>query len=146
MLRKISKTLCLLAVILCLSGCSKTKKPDGLPDLYPCHVKVTINNEPLKGAAVSLSGNDGRWPGNGITDQQGIAVIRTRGQFVGVAEGTYKVTVSKMLSPPSTGKDEGSTEEPKPLVNPKYATPTTTPLECVVKSGTNNFEFKVEEP
>jgi hypothetical protein len=51
-----------------------------------------------------------------------------------------------MQLPPSTGKDEGSTEEPKPLVNPKYASPTTTPLECIIKSGNNNFEFNVEAP
>ncbi|MDR2439918.1 MAG: carboxypeptidase-like regulatory domain-containing protein [Planctomycetaceae bacterium] len=146
MLRKILTTLVFVTVILYLSSCGGTKKPDGLPDLYPCRIVVTVNEAPLEGALVSLSGNDGRWPGNGFTDQQGIAVIRTRGQFVGVAEGTYKVTVSKVLPPPPTGKDEGSTKEPKQLINSKYTTPETTPLECVVKSGTNNFEFKVEVP
>jgi hypothetical protein len=146
MLQKHLITLIIVAVILFLPGCGGAKKPDGLPELHPCHITITLNGVPLDGAIVSLSGNDGRFPGNGFTDKQGIAVIRTRGQFIGVAEGTYKVTVSKIQSPPSTGKDEGSTEEPKPLVNPKYASSTTTPLECIVKSGNNNFEFKVEAP
>jgi hypothetical protein len=143
----IQKTLILFIivdVILTLPGCGGGKKPDGLPDLYPCQITITLKGTPLEGAVVSLLGNDGRWPGNGITDRQGIAVIKTRGQFIGVAEGTYKVTVSKVFLPPSTGKDEGSTEEPKLLVNPKYVTPETTPLNCTVKSGVNQFEFQVE--
>jgi hypothetical protein len=146
MSQKYLTTFIIVAVILFLSSCGGSKKPDGLPDLYPCQIKITINNAPLEGAVVSLSGNDGRWPGNGFTDQQGVAVIKTHGQFVGVAEGTYKVTVSKVLSPPPTGKDEGSTEEPKLLVNPKYVTPEKTPLDCTVKPGINNFEFNVEVP
>jgi hypothetical protein len=145
----LNKTACycvLIFALLFLSGCGGTKKPDGLPNLHPCRITVTMNGSALEGASVTLSGSDGRWSGNGRTDVNGAAVIVTRGQFQGVAEGEYKVTVSKIVPPTSRGKDEGSNEEPKTLVNTKYASPATTPLTCTVKPGTNQFEFSVDAP
>lgn len=128
------------------TGCGKPK-PEGLPDLQPCQVKVTMDGMPLDGAVVSLLSQNGQWPGNGRTDAQGLAVIFTRGQYPGVAEGEYKITVSKIVPPPPVG-DEGTSKEtvPKPLVKEIFSQPEATPLSCTIKRGTNTVEVKVEKP
>lgn len=131
---------------LAIAGCGGSPKPEGLPDLVPCTVTVTMGGAPLEDASVSLVAPDGRWPGNGRTDSKGKAVIMTRGQYAGVAPGDYKVTVTKTLPPPATGRDEGSDAEPESLVASKFTSLQTTPLTCNVAPGSADFTFEVDAP
>lgn len=131
--------------VLFSGGCGGSKKPDGLPDLHPCEVRISMNGSPLADADVSLIGADGRWPAGGRTDATGTAKIATRG-YPGAAEGDYKVTVGKMSVPPSMGGDVASTEEPKPMIHEIYSNSGTTKLQCTVKPGPNSFDFTVEVP
>ena len=130
-----------------LAGCSREIKPDGLPDLHPCEINLTMKGVPLEGAAVSLYGSDGRWNPSGQTNAQGRAIIITR-QFSGAAAGDYKVVVSKYEKVVRSPSSDSSPELPPPpsLVAEQYSRPDTTPLSCTVKPGKNSFDFTVEAP
>lgn len=128
------------------TGCEKPK-PEGLPDLHPCQVMVTMDEMPLDGAVVSLLPQNGQWPGNGRTNAGGVAKIFTRGQYSGAAEGKYKITVSKVIPPPPVGDDDPAREiVPKPLVKEIFFSSESTPLNCMIKPGKNTVEVKVEKP
>jgi hypothetical protein len=64
------------------------------------------------------------------------------------SDGTYKVEVDENTSgaPPGDYKVTVliNDEAGKPLIDPKYATPDSTPLAYTVKSGTNTFDIKLE--
>ncbi len=144
MIRKIATITSVVFVVVSICGCGDSR-PDDLPELHPCRISVKIGGLPLDGASVSLIGEDGRWPGNGRTGSDGVARITTRGRFEGIAQGEYKVTISKVLPPPPSDKDERNEKEPESLIDGKYSSYATTPLTCSVKPGPNKFEFTVEK-
>ena len=93
----------LLALGLCVLftvGCG-TKKPDGIPPLYPA--KVTVNNgaSPIAEASVFLvlqEGTSSGWAANGVTDVNGVAVINTsQGDWKskGAPAGEYKIYITR---------------------------------------------------
>ena len=93
-----------------MGGCS-TKKPDGVPQLYPASVMVKNGASPIADANVFLvmqGGTSGSWSANGTTDTTGVAVINTsQGDWKskGAPEGEYKIYITKVpdvkLDPPS---------------------------------------------
>jgi hypothetical protein len=134
----------LSALLFCsIIGCGKEKLLTDLPRLHPCHITVQMNGSPLEGATVSLLPEQGKWGAAGITNAQGIAELRTR-NYYGVAEGHYKITVSKIQAGTSPGTDEGTAIPPITLVNETFSNPEKTPLKCEIKSGKNSFDFTVE--
>jgi hypothetical protein len=134
----------LSALLFCtITGCSKEKLPADIPLLYPCHITIQMKGLPLDGAIVSLLPEQGKWGAAGITNAQGIAELRTRNYF-GVAEGRYKITVSKIQGGTSPGTDDGLAIPPVSLVNETFFDPAKTPLKCEIKSGKNSFEFTVD--
>jgi hypothetical protein len=124
-------------------GCRKEKYPADLPRLHPCHITVQMKGSPLEGATVSLLPEQGKWGAAGITNTQGIAELRTR-NYHGVAEGHYKVTVSKIQSSTSSGTDEGTAIPPVSLVNETFSNPEKTPLKYEIRQGKNSFDFTVD--
>ncbi|MDR0338341.1 MAG: carboxypeptidase-like regulatory domain-containing protein [Planctomycetaceae bacterium] len=135
----------ILSVLLFCSiiGCGKEKLPADIPSLHPCQITVQMKGSPLEGATVSLLPEQGKWGAAGITNTQGIAELRTR-NYRGVAEGHYKITVSKIQVGTSPGTDEGSAIPPTALVNETFSNPEKTPLTCEIKPGKNSFDFVVE--
>lgn len=133
---------CLLSILL-FGACKKENRPDGMPVLYPCKVKITLQDAPLEGASVNLA-NATPWSGGGTTDQNGVVDIMTRG-FPGAPEGEFKVLVTKNMITPAASE---AAPEPKveECVHSKFAAIATSPLTCVVKPEKNEFEFKVEGP
>lgn len=132
------------ALLFCtITGCSKEKLPADIPSLHPCHITIQMKGSPLEGATVSLLPEQGKWGAAGITNVQGIAELRTR-NYRGVAEGSYKITVSKIQGGTSPGTDEGPAIPPVSLVNETFANPEKTPLKCEIKSGENSFELTVD--
>jgi hypothetical protein len=155
----------LLLIVICVfpgSGCGE-KLPPGLPKLNPCSITIMQEGKPLAGATVSLHSEDSslvQWNPVGITDQNGVCVLRTQGKYSGAASGMFKVTVSKIETEPSKfagGPPVGvSTDEWDKqridaneilkswrLVDKKYGSSATTDLTIEVTSGQNAQTFDV---
>jgi len=152
-----------LLVIVLISGiavaCNDKKRPEGLPELYPCTIKIIQEGNPLAGASVSLVAQDPalmRWPSGGNTNEEGIVKIATYG-FSGAPAGQFKVIVSKVESVGGVhnaeeakrqmeGEDFGK-EETFNLIDPVYRDQTSTPFAIEVKASKENTtqEFDVGE-
>lgn len=106
----------LIGVVLGSFGCSRgPKKPEGMPKLYPTEITVNSESGPVADAIVSLVPADGsraQWSSGGRTNAQGMARVKTHGQFDGVPTGKYKVIVKKTVTegeaPPPMGTDAES--------------------------------------
>ncbi|MDR2706206.1 MAG: DUF4198 domain-containing protein [Planctomycetaceae bacterium] len=134
--------ICTLATLL---GCSNQLPPD-LPKLFPCKVILQQEGKPLAGAKVFLSPENGsKWNAVGVTDTQGVAVPWTQGLYTGVAEGKYKVLISKqeIVNPPevtssASEQKEGVTKVYN-LVEEIYGETDKTPLTIEVSSSQKEF-------
>ncbi len=134
---RVVATLALLAISVC--GCSKPH-PDGLPKLVPCSVTIVQESKPLEGATVSFESNDLQWSVGGTTDANGVAKMYTHGQYQGVPEGTYKVTVVKQKIEWDGGTESASSAasgQAYNYVDLQYNTSETTPLEITVEGKTS---------
>ena len=80
------------------SGCG-SKKPDGIPQLFPTEITVKNGSTSIANATVLLVGGpSGSWSVSGYTDASGVAVITTSQgdwQSNGAPEGEYKVYITK---------------------------------------------------
>jgi len=139
---------CFLAMILILfahAGCSRDNRPKDLPRLFPATLTVTLDEQPLADAIVTLypeNEADARWTVGGWTDSNGKATIVTHGQFHGSPAGKFKVGVTK-----SEAKGSGPSLRVTHLVDPVFADPQKTPLEIEVSSkGTTNLTLSVYKP
>ena len=146
MLKSIHQTvLFLLAVsVLVLPGCTKSDKPDGFPDIFPCEIKVLQDGSPLAGASVTLMG-DQPWAVGGGTDDSGVAKIFTHGKYEGAPVGKYKILVSKRIVEGAPTQEQlndpsftGGGETQYNVVDKKFGVQATTTLEIEVSSGKNS--------
>jgi hypothetical protein len=108
----------IVVIFILILGCSSQQLPDDLPKLYPCKITVTQNEKPLTGASVLLhltdssAGNGGKsWIPMGLTDENGVAVIKTNARYGGAPLGNYKILVNKT-------EREASKLEPPPEESP----------------------------
>ncbi|MDR2440334.1 MAG: hypothetical protein LBE12_13320 [Planctomycetaceae bacterium] len=129
-----------------LIGCSRNELPPDLPKLFPCKVIIQQEGKPLVGANIFLSPENGsKWNAAGVTDDQGFAIPWTQGLYAGVAEGKYKVLISKqeIIDPPevtssASGQKEGETKVYN-LVDEIYGEADKTPLTIEVSSSQKEF-------
>ena len=153
----------LLIVFLVVAGCSSEKRPVGMPPLQPCRVMITQEGKPLEGASVRLYATEAeaKWHCSGTTDANGVANLLTQGQFRGVPEGTYKVTVQKeeiiSLATPEqlAAIEKAKAENPQwydppnikqeiwQLVEKNFTFVESTTLEITVSKGQNGTTFDV---
>jgi len=89
----------ILAIVL---GCGGPKRPADLPKLYPCKITVIQDGKPLQEAMVFVRPQDGnlRFVIGGKTDALGVAQVKVDGQWEGVPEGEFLVSISKIVTPP----------------------------------------------
>ena len=140
-----------LGVLILCSACASEKKPEGMPKLYPCKIKLTQGSAPLEGATVICMADDlalARWTVGGISDASGTVDVVTLGKYKGAPQGTFAVTVVKYENVWNEGHSE---EHDAPdatylMVDQKYETKETTPLKMTVETKTNTFEFDCGEP
>jgi len=149
--------LVLFAGVVVTNGCSKQRRPDGMPPIYPCTIVITQEGKPLADASVRLYSNEVMFYVSGTTDASGSAVIRTHGEFPGAPEATYKVVVSKeekeyiesaaVTAAREKAKEKGEMfEEPSlpfnlySYVEDQFTKSDTTPLEMTVTKGKNNHQ------
>ena len=136
-----------LATLVAIS-CKNEKRPDGMPDIYPCSLKIIQDSQPLPDAQVRIASSDpqiARFPCGGTSDQSGVVELKTMG-FKGAPRGTFKVVVSKIewKNRPSNAEEarkyesEGIKEESYDLVDRKFADASTTPLEIEIQEGVSS--------
>jgi len=138
--------LCGMALMLC--GCrQEAPKPDGFPELYPVVLQIQQSGQPLADAHVVLYATETEnsfWVSGGGTDASGNVVIRTHGNFEGCPAGQFKVCVSKtetegdMTSPASPIPGAQPAQTIWNLVEPKYQSPTKTPIMIEVRADQDN--------
>ncbi len=92
-------------------------RSDGMPALYTTSVTVMMDGKPLDGAAVSLHAPGNSWALGGQTNEKGVALIKTNGNYNGAPAGEYTVCVTKKRF------EEGPTsQQPEPEgLGEKYA-------------------------
>ncbi len=140
-----------MAFLLSLSRCHKDV-PKGFPKIYPCKITLTHEGNPAEGVRVYLfsKGEKCPWAIAGVTDSNGVAVIKTHGQYVGAPKGTFAVVLEKTetegngilneLSPVS--RDEVEAVKTYSLVGVDYTATETTPIEIQVNGKTEQaFEI-----
>jgi len=134
------KLLLLFFVFATIIGCS-TETPEGLPSLFPCKMTVIQDGQPLQGASViflaaenSVSTNEKTWTPMGLTDEKGVAVMRTNARYDGVPLGKYKILINK------TEQEQSKAGQAPPENSPAYAT-------WVQKSQDENlYEYGLVDP
>jgi len=143
---------CVVLSLVVLFGCGGKKKPDGLPALYPCEIKVLQEGAPLAGATVSLVSVDGsiKWVVGGGTDDSGLAKIYTHGDFSGAPVGQYKVIITKTIIENAPSQEQlnnpnfaGPMGTDYDCVDLQYKSQKSTPLSMEITSGKNSKEFDV---
>lgn len=135
----------LLSISLCLGsvflGCSDQ-------GMLPVEGTITLDGEPLAGAAISFVPAEGGRPSSGQTDDQGHFTLASYTANDGVPPGEYKVTVVKLdarrqaqAAPVEEGSEEGeklmgNTEQAVKFLTPmKYSTSATTDLRVEVTAN-----------
>lgn len=154
-------------VVLGLSaGCGGQKLPDGMPDLYPTVITLTVDGAPYSGAMIYLhptaAGDTARWSFNGITNEAGKAVIKAQGSYDGAPEGEMKVCIQaeRNVEGP-TSKTERPNDDYNALVKwdaavleerqtflvagKEYGEAATTPLTMTIKKGSNEATFDIKD-
>ena len=151
----------LSAFLLIYGGCSNTKVPEELRNLYPASVTVLDGDRPVTGILVTLSakGSQGAFACNGVANDNGVALIRSsRSSYTGkgAPTGTYAVVLSETIElPPELEPQESDQNLPmaaqvakdrkveaflrtaKRLVPVILTTARTSPIEITVAKGQN---------
>lgn len=153
-----------LGLLVLTAGCGEPR-PEGLPELYPVTLTITQDGAPLADASVTLFPQDSalaRWPSGGQTDASGNVQITTFAKYPGAPAGTFKVTVTKLVTegdPLPTHPGRNATREQIVeydramktgsfqafhVVSAEHRTPNTTPLSIdVSSSGPNTITLDV---
>lgn len=163
MTRAILTSLALLAALAIL-GCGS--EGAGRAKTYPVSGTVTLGGQPVAGATVTFTLNDGTGSAAGITDASGKYTLSTYGGGDGARAGDYKVAIVKYeveatkasggnlpsgeidekayTDPTATGTEQPA--GPKNLLPEKYAKPETSGLTAKVgETGQNTVDFKLEQ-
>ena len=137
-------TICLsilLGCVLLFAGCGgsgQRAKPKDLPNLYPCVLTFTQEGVPLAEANIILH-SDSKWSVGGLTNDKGEVNLVTNGFYDGVPEGTYKITVHKIVAVMNETTDNVAKQTD--VIENNYKMETTTPLEITIGKSDNNKTF-----
>ena len=154
-----------LALVLCV-GCG-SKKPSGVPKLFPATISVVKGSTPVKNANVFLipdGAPSGSWSVSGKTDETGVAVVKTsqgEWQASGAPEGSYKIYLTKIVvidepeAPEDLDGDEAAKEayyeeRAKRLqaagneIPPKMSAPESSGLTITVGGGSTELTIDVD--
>lgn len=144
-----NKLLVISFSFLIFCGCFGEKRPEGFPDIYPCEIKITQEGQPLSDATIVLFNGQpdlDRWAVSGITDQSGLAQMKTNGKYPGAPLGNFTVCVSREeLSEGEEkiiGGEKIKTDQKKfLLVEKKYSDSASSPLKISIEKKKNHFDL-----
>jgi hypothetical protein len=135
----------IFVIVILVAGCGDSAQPRDLPKLYPCTVVIMQDGKPLEGAGIEAIPVDAaikKYQGGGLTDASGKAVLATYG-YVGLPEGTFRITVSKNVEDTAKVTDPHTMPPSYRTVEEKFSTSATTPFEITVKPGGATETFDV---
>lgn len=146
-------------LIIGFTGCGT---PNGLDNLNVATGVVTLDGEPLTGASITLVPISGTGRGAGATsDEKGVFKFQTLQANDGVADGDYRVTVTKryvenpyteeesrlMSESGKRHKDVFGADRPEPTtvneVPEKYALPTSSGLTLTIAGATKDLKLEL---
>ena len=132
------RKLLLLALCLVVFGCDSTPSPDGMPKLSSCTVTVQSDGQPFENAVVEFHHPDPtfRWTPSATTNTAGKAVMVTHGQYFGVVDGDYVITVNKTERAAFDPEKPPKEVKVYTFVDPKFCDPKTSPLKIGVAGKT----------
>jgi len=134
-------------IFICSTGCGSDKPTQGLISISG---NITLNGMPVEHAKVvffpllETKGNGGC----ATTNPLGKYVIKNPQGGLGLAEGQYKVTVSKRMNPDGTAPnpDEPPIEsKAKEIFLPKYSDESKSTLTATVSALSKNFDWTIEK-
>ncbi len=135
--------LLLLAVAV---GCGN----DGRPPLAPVSGIVTLDNEPIAGAAVMFMPQAGGRPAQGVTDAAGKFRLTTFEDNDGALVGNHQVTITKLevTGMPATTDGLSGMVDPSQIketwiIPQKYSQPGTSGLTANVAKGMDELKFEL---
>ena len=139
--------------LLCLflgGGCHRQNLPADLPKLYPC--KITIKDKegnPIPTVTVSVNPEDptNRWGASGETNASGVATIMTAGQYSGLSQGKYRVTLTRLENTKTGEISETGWEvvESKQMMPEEYTDPAKTPFQFEMETKATSVTFQLEK-
>ena len=129
--QRVLQTLALLAACL-LAGCSS--KPADVPELGQVTGTITLDGQPLEGAAITFEPDAGTLS-VGTTDETGHYELAFSKDYPGAILGTHTVRLSKMGEP-------GSPNDTENQIPAKFNANST--LTAEVKAGENTVNFDLE--
>lgn len=147
----------MFVVVACLltlgMGCSNSG-PAG-PKTVPVSGQVNYKNLPVEGATVSFLGDGTTRAAMAITDSKGQFILTTIRSGDGAVPGVHKVTVTKIVAPPTKSANEPMSmedaakaanvppAEPLSMLPAKYQTAASSGLSFTVKANEKN-DFTIE--
>ena len=149
-MRRLASFLLVGVCIVLTAGCQSDDRPANMPKLYPVSITVKQAGTPVVEASLRLVPENASmpWSCGGSTDKNGVAEIRTLGQYPGAPAGKYKVTVSKIDMSDTSASDLTNLDRPAAksgdsfdLIPPEYGSPTQTTLLLEVGESSNKQEF-----
>lgn len=135
----------LLLLVLAI-GCGD----DGRPPLVPVSGVVTLDNEPIAGAAVMFMPLAGGRPAQGVTDAAGKFRLTTFDDNDGALVGNHQVTITKVEVTGMTATADGLSGVVDPsqiketwIIPQKYAQPDSSGLSATVANGMDEVTFSL---
>lgn len=126
-----------IALIILFAGCSGEKLPADLPKLFPCSIKIVLDDgSPVENASIQLIPEDSqnaKWSAGGSTGSDGSLKVFTVGKYQGAALGKYKVLVRKLkqVEDGEFKNEKGEMEKlykGVPIIDPVFSKVNSTPL------------------
>ena len=141
--------ICLFAAVVLagvLSGCGEAETAPEV--LIPLTGSVTVDGQPAGGVSLSFVPQEGTSGAGGFatTDDQGQFTVKHRSGDAGIEPGTYKVTMSRMLTPDGnpvpageSAMDHNATES----LPAQYTSADTSPVQTEVTEGMEPVAYEV---
>ncbi|RMF37793.1 MAG: carboxypeptidase regulatory-like domain-containing protein [Planctomycetota bacterium] len=140
-----------LPIALALTGCQGEKGPRTVP----AKGIVTLDGEPVEGAAIVFIDENGLYPARGYSDENGRFSLDAFEYKTGAVPGTYKVvvtkTINKAITDPAALKGEeaehAGEEADEIIVNAlpqKYAIPNGLLTFTIPEEGTDNLIIELK--
>lgn len=137
----------LLVALLCYGGCSSG---DDRPSGVPAEGVVRYKGEPVEGADIAFSGEEGKRSAFGRTDDQGRFDLTSRETREGIPPGKYRVKMTQVGVDSEWNPDWDPGKRPQEVaqsgIPKRYGSYETSELTAsVAEDGPNEFEFELTD-
>jgi len=131
-----------LCCIILFAGCGGggRAKPKDMPPLYQGTLTFVQDGVPLDEASIILH-SDSKWSVGGKTNEKGALKLTTNGYYDGAPEGTYKITVRKIVA--VVNEATGTVTKKTDVIENQFKRENTTPLEVEIGKKDNNQTIEV---